>query len=45
MNNYRCSWKKYGDAQDHADRLRRRGASSVAISETSHGWDVTWKQP
>lgn len=44
MNNYRMIHSSQMEAHLHADRLRRQGAFEVTITETSHGWDVTWKQ-
>lgn len=44
MNNYRMSHYSQMEARLHADRLKRQGAFEVVISETSQGWDVTWKQ-
>lgn len=45
MNNYRMSHSTWQQAAEHAERLRRQNAKKVAVVETSHGWDVTWRQP
>lgn len=44
MNNYRMSHLSRISAHLHADKLRRQGAFDILISETSNGWDVTWRQ-
>lgn len=44
MNNYRMSHFTQREAQEHAARLRKANAENVAVTETSNGWDVTWRQ-
>lgn len=44
MNNYRMSHFTWQEAQEHAARLRRANAKKVTVTETSNGWDVTWRQ-
>lgn len=45
MNNYRASYLTFDQAANYAALIRLSGAMNVKISETSDGWDVTWKQP